>query len=1192
LAIRFRNVAVVARGQESTRIQLCGRLSVEIAGVQLAGRLRGRQVRLLLAYLLLNRLRHVGREELIGALWPDQAPVSQDAALRTLLSRLRSAIGSSALSGRDELILTLPEPVWVDLEAAASELQRAVRALERTDARGAWALAQVPLNIASRGLLPGVGANWLDRPRSELEDIRLRALEVVGDAGLRMGGSQLTSVERAGRSLIEAEPYRESGYMLLIEALAARGNVAEAVRVFERLRTLLRDELGTTPSAEAIALHDRLLRPERRIPVPDTEERRVAALELPTELRARSEVPLVGRRRELAELTRVRELAAGAAPGPAASRTGRPPQIICLSGDAGIGKTSLAAELARRVHDEGGVVLAGRAPSEALVSYQPFLEALRHYFAVAPLPELRGALTNFGPELARLVPELRRRLPELLPATADDIESERYRLFEAVVDLFGSISTRAPTLLVLDDLQWADRPTLLLLRHLARAGEPGRLLIVISYRTEGTVEALGAVLADLRREGLMTELEIGGLSEAETAELVRLRSGEAPSLAFARALHGATEGNPFFIEEIVRHLVGVGVRTGSASASQLSRFGLPEGVKEMIARRLALLNPQTFECLRVAAVIGRDFDAGLVERLVSLDEDEFLRALEEALAAALLFESTADLGRYSFRHALIREALYEGMSSRRRARIHGRVGEALEQLGRAPVSALAYHFTRAADPADAEKAITYAARAGAAAEAMLAHEDAAEHYSRAVEVLRRYQPKALARRTELLLLLGEARKRSGERLLARAAFGEAARLADELGDGSRVSRAAVGAAQRYVQQPGVVDAELIDMLERGLELTRGQVTLDRVRLLSRLCGAIYYSPERARMLELSEEATALAAELGDPEAGAYARAAQRRALWDPTHLKERLAASTEMLTFARRAGDLELQLEAHAWLVVDLLEQGDRAAVEAQVDAFSAGAEELRQPLYRWQATVWRGMRALLDGDLQQAEEVAAEALAAGAPAEEVAAAQYYAIQLLAARREQGRIGELEPAARQLAASNPGRPAWRAALTIALCEGGQPEQGRMVLEQLAAEDFRDIPRDGDWITTMTLLCDASVALADRRRAQRLYEVLLPYAGVNVVAGFGVACFGSAARFLGKLAATLGAEVDAERHFDQALAENRRLQSAPLVAHTQLDYALALGRGSRAQRMVDEAAVTAAELGLAALARRANGLRAR
>ena len=343
---------------ERTRIQLCGRLSVEIDGAQLAGGLRGKQVPLLLAYLLLNRDRPVGREELIGALWPDHAPVSQDAALRTLLSRLRSALGSDALAGRDELVLELPTPVWIDVEAAALAVERARQALERGDARSAWALAQVPLNIAARGLLPGAQAAWLEPRRRELDDIRMQALEVIGRAGLGLGRAQRTSVERAARSLIEAEPYRESGYVLLMQALAAEGNVAEGLRVFDQLRTLLRDELGTNPSPETIAAHEQLLRPGSRYrsAADQSADEGAATIGLPAELLARGEAPLVGRTAEFEQLVELWARAGEADPRSEYDR-GRHAdgRLALLVGDAGIGKTRLVAELARHAHAAGGL---------------------------------------------------------------------------------------------------------------------------------------------------------------------------------------------------------------------------------------------------------------------------------------------------------------------------------------------------------------------------------------------------------------------------------------------------------------------------------------------------------------------------------------------------------------------------------------------------------------------------------------------------------------------------------------------------------------------------------------------------------------------------------------------------------------------------------------------------------------------
>jgi tetratricopeptide (TPR) repeat protein len=764
-----------------------------------------------------------------------------------------------------------------------------------------------------------------------------------------------------------------------------------------------------------------------------------------------------------------------------------------------------------------------------------------------------------------------------------------------VVVLLAELSRSAPVLLVLDDLQWADRPTLLLLRHLARAASPARLLILGAYRaTERRGDTFTNALTELRRDRLASQLDIRGLGEAETAELVRRRAGETPSRAFAHALYEETEGNPFFVEEIVRHLLEAGVHAGSASASELQRFGLPEGVKQVIAWRLGRLEPPVIELLRVAAVIGRDVDATLLERVVLLAEDEFLSALDEALAAGLLVESDETPGSYVFSHALIRETLYEGMSVPRRARVHQRVGEAIEAAqGRRQgryLPELAYHFTRGvADAEDAEEAITYALRAAEQATTMLAHEEAAEHYARALDVQRRFQPEAIRRRCELLLALGEARVRCGERAYASSAFREAAALAEQLGDGAALARAAVGASRRYVQPPGVVDVELIAMIERALELEPGR-TLMRVRLLACLCGAIYYSPDRDRMESLSQEAIEIATELGDPEARAQACGARRRVLWDAPHLQERIEVSTEMLTLARQIGNLELELQAHAWLVVDLLERGDRDAVDAQMEAFRAGADRLRQPLFEWTSIMWQAMRALLAGALDRSDALASEALAAGGPAEAVTASQYHAIQVLGIRREQGRMGELEPAVRRLVADNPERPAWRAALANLLCEEGRLEEAREEFERLAAHDFEDVPKDLDWMIAMTLLSDVCADLGDAERAALLYGRLEPYAGINVVIGLAAVCLGSAAAFLGKLAATMGRLDLAAEHFERALAANTELLAPGCLARTQVDYARALGDDPRSGALLDAAGQAAEQLGLGAVARKVAALR--
>ncbi|MGH2867093.1 MAG: ATP-binding protein [Solirubrobacteraceae bacterium] len=1170
---------------EGTRVQLCGRLSVELGGDQRAGALRGKQVPLLFAYLVFNRHRPVGREELIGALWPDQAPRSQDAALRTLLSRLRSALGASVLAGRDELLLELPEPVWVDVEAAAAHVESALEALRRRDARQAWSLAQVPFNIAGRGLLPGAQATWLESQRRELDDLRLQALEIIGRAGMGLGSAQLGSVKRAAQSLIETEPYRESGYVLLMEALEAQGNVAEALRVFERLRALLRDELGITPSSDAIAAHARLVSPgppsAPRSPAGDGAGPGHGRVPLPDELRAEAAATMFGRETELAELERWTR-------GSAEAADARGERLMLLGGDPGVGKTRLLAEVASRAHAAGTLVLAGRATDDNLVPFQPFLEALGRYVELVSLAELRVVASRHGSELSRLIPELRRRLPELPPPEDGDSETERYRLFEAVVDLLRELSASAPVLIVFDDLHCADRPTLTLLRHLARASRTGSVSIIGAYRaTERWSEGFGETLAGLRRERLLRQLEIEGLPEPEAQRLVSLRVGRAPSAEFARALYEETEGNPFFIEEIVRHLVDAGIEAHSAGAHELHEIGLPDDVREVISRRLDRLSEDTAEAMRVASVIGRDFGALLLERVLALDEERFLGSLEESLDAGLVSEHPSIPDRYSFAHALIRETLYGSMSTERRARLHRRVGLALEGAdSEAHTNALALHFTRAAQAQDAERAIRYAVRAGEQAAGMLAHDQAAEHYENALSVLQRFAPGEHRRRCRLLLELGEARVRSGERPRAWGVFREAATLAAELGDSDSLARAAIGASRRFVQPPGVVDEELIALLQQALEQRPSEPSVTRVRLLTCLSAALYFSQRREEMRRLSAEATVVAAELGDPRAVALAAAARRRAYWGPGHLERRLADSTQLLRTAREAGDLELTLQGHAWLVVDLLETGDRAAVEAQIEAFTAGASNLREPLFEWQITVWQAMRALLGGRLGAAERLAAEALSFGARSEGVTAPQYHAIQIIAIRREQLRLAELESAARGLGEAHPNRLAWRAGLAMLLAETGRAPEAQAELDRLAAHDFADIPRDGDWLIAVALLADAAVALEDAERARLLYELLLPQQRANVVVGLAAVCLGSTARYLGRLALTMDDRASARAHLELAQRSNEALRAPVELAHTRLDYALVVEDRSQARALVAAAASVAAELGLASVARRA------
>lgn len=242
-----------------TRIQLCGRLVLELRGERLESALPGRQGRLLFVYLAANRARPLARDELADALWPANPPGAAEASLSALLSKLRRVLGAETLVGKSQMRLVLPPDAWIDLEAAGVGVHRAESAVALGEWARAWAPARIALYVANRGFLAGEDAPWVEERRRRLEDVRLRALECIAAAGVAMGGTELAAAERSARTLIELAPFRESGYRFLMEALAANDNAAEAIRVYDRLRRLLRDELGLAPGAAAQELHRRLL---------------------------------------------------------------------------------------------------------------------------------------------------------------------------------------------------------------------------------------------------------------------------------------------------------------------------------------------------------------------------------------------------------------------------------------------------------------------------------------------------------------------------------------------------------------------------------------------------------------------------------------------------------------------------------------------------------------------------------------------------------------------------------------------------------------------------------------------------------------------------------------------------------------------------------------------------------------------
>ncbi|HWN31671.1 MAG TPA: AAA family ATPase, partial [Pseudonocardia sp.] len=634
--------------------RLLGQLTVGRGGTAVGeAQIPGHQARLVLAYLIVHRNRVVPRAELAEIVWPANRPTGWEGALSTVVSRLRTVLGTLPgdpliASGRGRYRFAPPGEAWIDLEQVAEQLDLARQALTGADPLAAADHAARAVELARQPLLAGLDGEWLDRQRDQLRAAWLVAVETLAQARLA-GGEAMAAVGHA-EQVVAADPLRETGYQLLINAHLAAGNRAEALRVYQRCRDVLCTELGVDPSPQTEARYLAALRLE-----PTGAAGAAGRLAFPAALAAHRRGPIVGRDVELAQLD------------PRSGGAGRRSAgLVLVTGEPGIGKTRLVAEVGARAHQHGATVLFGRCDDERTVPYQPFVEALRQLVGGQPPAELRTLLGVWAPDVARLLPELAARLTDLPAAITAEPDTQRYRLLEGVAAILAATARTGRLLLVLDDLQWADAPTLLMLRHLLRSSGQAPLGVLATCR-DGEVDAahpLTALLADLHRDGLVSKVAPRRLDVAAVATLL------ADRRELAARVHQLTAGNPFFVRQLIGHLDETGEDLDSA--------GIPEGVTDVVRRRLALLDGTAQQLLIFASVAGSTFRLAVIARAAGTAEPDALAALEQAGAARLVSEHAS--GEFGFTHDLVRAALYEQLGASRRTRLHRWIGEALEVL--------------------------------------------------------------------------------------------------------------------------------------------------------------------------------------------------------------------------------------------------------------------------------------------------------------------------------------------------------------------------------------------------------------------------------------------------------------------------------------------------------------------------------
>ncbi|MEP6625037.1 MAG: BTAD domain-containing putative transcriptional regulator [Acidimicrobiia bacterium] len=1133
----------------------------EVDGADGPVTLGGAKERTLLALLALRANEVVSTPQLISGLWGEDPPASAVKTVHGNVARVRRALAVAGLAD----VLVTKEPGYF-LRAEPEHID-AVR-FERHARAGRLALGNGDAATAERELAAGLGlwrgealANCRDASEHiaaeavRLDELRWSAIEDRMDAQLALGRHSALVGEL--EALLVRQPLRERLWHSLMLALYRSRRQAEALRAYQRARSALVEDLGVEPSTALHDLEGAILRADPGLelvgggaeplpgtpPTPDSSSARLMAW-------ATGGPVFVGRDDELATLTQLWRRACDAER-----------QVVMIGGEPGIGKTRLAAETCVIARDEGARVLHGRCDEDLAVPYQPFVEMLRAYIEGCTDAELAGSLGRYPGELVRLVPELVTRVENLAPPLRSDPATEQYRLFEAVVEWLGAAAAQCPSVVVLDDLQWAAPPTVLLLRHVIRSGRFDRALLMGTYR-QSELEAthpLAEMLADVHMSApapCIERIDLGGLDAPSVESFVETASGRKLGEAgrrFALTVHRETGGNPFFVGEIVHNVMQGDVTAGPSVATAPdwpTDLHIPPAARDVVVRRVARLSEDAQHVLTIASVAGAEFDVSMLEEIVDVDLDALLGALEEATAARVVDEVGSD--RFAFTHAIARGALYDRLSASRRLRLHGRVADALERMHQFDrdehLSELAFHCAEA----NSTKAVRYAIEAGSVALDRLAFEDAVSICTRGLAAVERsrttIEPVAPLEECDLLLALGRAELRAGMPT-GRETLLRASELARSLRDVPRQSASVLAVNRGFFSRIGRIDDALVAALEHAIDAQGPSDTRERAELLATLASELVWSPDNRRF-ELSDLALSTARRVGDPRTLARVLLLRCMTIQAPDTRDERSALLRELRSLAEALGDPASTFDSAFAYSGPAWESGDVEGMNEMEELATALAAELRQPRLEWQASFMRAARRLYEGDLDRAEQTADETLELGRRAGQHGEAFiFYNEQILEIRRWQARLGELL----EVVGSFAGNAAvdFGYSLTRYLYDAGDVDRARQVYEEKMVPLRLPPRRDMLALTTLYNFAYLAARFGDTTRAHATYDALTPHASAftstTVAKPVGE-------HFLGMLAATLDDVPLAAEHFWRATVAHERACAPLLLAETHLEHA--------------------------------------
>jgi DNA-binding SARP family transcriptional activator/tetratricopeptide (TPR) repeat protein len=1163
--------------------------------------LRGAKPRQLLVLLAMRANRPVPAEQLIEELWEGEPPPSASAALRVHVGKLRGVLelarDPNAPSGRLPLgphgYLLRVEPDELDVQ----RFERLLLLAAEANANGEPATA-VPRLTDALDLWRGhalADARDLSATRSEiarLEELRVVAIEELADVRLMLGEHAL--VIELLTAAIKDYPLRERLTESLMRALYRSGRQADALAAFRDLASRLDEGLGLEPSARLRRLEEDVLLQQSSLDFVAPRTRPGAPA------RGLSSVRFIGRRPELHTLTALYDEA----------ESGHCRAALVV-GPPGIGKSTLVEECCARLTLRGATPLIGSCDPDPAGDYQPLAEILRTLIDGLD-PTERSQLP---PVLGLVMPEL---VPELGPLeiTGDlDAPGGRFQLFDAIAATLEQLAD-SPIVLVVEDLHWADRPTLALLRFLQRNPRLRNLLVIATLRDDELIGERGEIIEHLAPRGNTVTVRLDGFGAHEVRALIRsaARPETMPVIIDASdSLHDITAGNPYFLRELLRELDEEPTKLdhNGALAQTLATIA-PAGVRALVDRRLDRLTDRAREVLDAAAVLGRDVTLDLLAGVCRVPHDVVFDALEESLAGRLLVEDIDDADRYLFPHTLTRNAVYASMTEDRRGRLHQRVGETLEasEAGspRRCVD-LARHFGEAArrrleDRADGEepgddpdadldgdldrhavvgKAADYAERAGDDAAARFAFAEAARWYG---EAIRHHEDRSASGGVEypgmgrMRLALGRALANDGKLEEARAVFAAAAGDARALGDPALLTDVALAADGPWSSNEEFRPTAL-PLLEEALRGIGDDDLVRRVQILNGIASDLYFvDADREEMF--ARDAVELAAKTDDAGAHATAQLALHR--WythRPEARRERLKIASEACEQLARAGgprDLQLLL-ARSWLS-DLLENAMVTEFDRGLDAYEGAAAEFGSPRDIYWAMAMRATQATLRGDLVAGEQLARGAMLRGSELEQTSAGAHL-LQRFVVRFQQGRLREELANLRYFSGGSSAFRAGAALPALAHAASGQTERACEIAWETLGPDGTDLRRDVFWLAGVAMFAGVAASAADGELLDLCQVLLEPCADHVIVFGTGAAVLGPVHYWLGVVDAVAGRVDRSIAHFREATTIGRRIEAPYWIAQSEVGAARMLRR--RARRG-DESEIERLERDALALAR--------